>query len=354
MIQHLAHPLRSHLGRTVGLFGLFRWFRSDLYWSIPALTALLLLILIGPPVAAQPIGKPVRIVLGFAPGAVADTVARVVAERIRGSYAPVVLVDNRPGAAGRTAVELMKSAEPDGSQILFSPSGMLVVAPHLMRRLPYDPLNDFMPVMGAARTTFALTIGPLAPSSVRSLTDLARWARENPKLASFGAPGPGSGPQFLGLSLLRELGLTLDYIPYKGMGPVTQDLLGERLAVGMLTVVDAQAQMKAGRLRVLATTGPSRSRFLPEVPTAAEAGLRGIEADEWFGLFLPVKTAPEVVERLHAALREGLNQAEVRERLAQVGAETMISPATEFRQFVRSDHERWGRLIRASGYKPED
>ena len=122
----------------------------------------------------------------------------------------------------------------------------------------------------------------------------------------------------------------------------------------MLTVVDAQAQMKAGRLRVLATTGPSRSRFLPEVPTAAEAGLRGIEADEWFGLFLPVKTAPEVVERLHAALREGLNQAEVRERLAQVGAETMISPATEFRQFVRSDHERWGRLIRASGYKPED
>ena len=130
MIQHLAHPLHSHLGRTVGLF---RLFRSDPYSSIPALTALLLLILIGPPVAAQPVGKPVRIVLGFAPGAVADTVARVVAERIRGSYAPVILVDNRPGAAGRTAVELMKSAEPDGSQILFSPSGMLVAA-HQMRR----------------------------------------------------------------------------------------------------------------------------------------------------------------------------------------------------------------------------
>ncbi len=320
-----------------------------------AMTALALLFALGQtPVAAQPAGKPVRIVLGFAPGAVADTVARVVAERIRGSYAPVILVENRPGAAGRTAVEVMKSAEPDGSQILFSPSGMLVVAPHLMRRLPYDALNDFLPVMGAARTTFALTIGPLVPSGVRSLTDLARWSRDNPKLAAFGAPGPGSGPQFLGLSLLRELGLTLDYIPYKGMGPVAQDLLGERLAIGMLTVVDAQAQMKAGRLRVLATTGASRTRFMPEVPTAAEAGLRGIEADEWFGLFLPAKTPVEVAERLHAALREGLNHPEVRERLAQVGAETMISPAAEFRQFVRNDHERWGRLIRASGYKPED
>jgi tripartite-type tricarboxylate transporter receptor subunit TctC len=221
---------------------------------------------------AQVVGKPARIVTGFPPGGSTDIVARVLADRMRGQYAPNIIVENKPGAGGRIALEFVKAGEADGSLILLSPAGMFTIYPHVYKKLEYDAFADFTPVSTLVGYSFAITVGPSVPAQVRTLADLMQWYKANPKSAAYGTPGAGSAPHFIGTILARLAGVPLNHIPYKGMAPVMQDLMAGQIPVGMLTVGDVVAHAKETRMRVLATSGPARSPFLPNIPTAAESG----------------------------------------------------------------------------------
>jgi tripartite-type tricarboxylate transporter receptor subunit TctC len=303
---------------------------------------------------AQTGGKPARIITGFPPGGSTDIVARVLADRMRGQYAPNIIVENKPGAGGRIAVEFVKAGDADGSLMLLSPAGMFTIYPHVYRKLEYDALADFTPVSTLVGYSFAITVGPSVPAQVRTLADLMQWYKANPKSAAYGTPGAGSAPHFIGTIVARLAGVELNHVPYKGMAPVMQDLMAGQIPVGMLTVGDAVGHAKDTKLRVLATTGPARSPFLPNIPTAAESGFKDLVADEWFGMFVPSKTPPQTVERLSSSIREALKSAPVQQRFAEFGLETLGTTPAQFRQMVRSEHAMWAPIVKASGFTAVD
>jgi len=307
-----------------------------------------------PMARAQGPDKPVRILVGFPPGGSADLLARALAQQL-GRYASTVIVDNKPGAGGRIALELLKSSPADGTVLAISPASMIVVYPHLYRRLSYQPQRDFLPVARLASAQFVITVGPMVPASVRTLADFAVWCKANPSQAAYGSSGAGSVPHFTGVELGKVAGLGWTHVAYKGAAPALNDLLGGQVAANVGVISNALPHLQAGRLRALAVSGPVRSALLPEVPTLAQAGFAQALAVEWFGVFLPVAASPDVALRLNAAVREALQAKALQEVLAKAAFEPggQESP-TEFTQLLRTDHERWGAVVRASGFTPED
>jgi tripartite-type tricarboxylate transporter receptor subunit TctC len=303
---------------------------------------------------SQTINKTARIVVGFPPGGTADIVARLVADKLRGVYAPSVIVENRAGGAGRTAAEHVKGADADGSVILLTPRAMLTIFPHIYKSLGYDPLRDFAPVTAAGDFPFAVAAGPALPGSVRTLPDFVKWARANPQGAAIASPGAGTGPHFLGVTLARTSGVSLTQVPYKGAQPAVQDLLGGQVPVAIVPIGDALPHARAGKLHLLATTGPQRSSFFKDVPTVKEAGFRQIEAVEGFVIVVPVKVPALVADRLGTLIRAGQQGAEVQERLAQLGLEARPSTAEELGRLLKADYDRWGPIVKASGFRAED
>jgi tripartite-type tricarboxylate transporter receptor subunit TctC len=303
---------------------------------------------------SQTINKTARIVVGFPPGGTADIVARLVADKLRGVYAPSVIVENRPGGAGRTAAEHVKSAEADGSVVLLTPRSMLTVFPHLYQSLGYDALRDFLPVTSAGNFPFAITAGPAAPDTVRTLPDFIKWAKANPKGGAFASPGAGTSAHFVGLVLSRSSGVSLTHVPYKGAQPAVQDLLGGQVPVAVLPQGDVLPHVRAGKLRVLATTGSQRSPFFKDAPTAKEAGFRQIEAEEGFVIVVPAKVPPLVADRLGTLIRAGQQSADVLERFGQLGLDARPSSAAETARLLKADYDRWGPIVKASGFRAED
>ena len=305
------------------------------------------------PVIAQTISKPARILVGFAPGGSVDIFARLIAEKIRGEYAPNLVVENRPGAGGQLAVEALKNSVPDGSTMLLTSPGVMVINPHIDRKLSYDPLRDFAPVTTITESFFALAIGNRVPASVRNMADFIRWCRENPKEAAYGSPGPGTPPHFLGMMLSKAAGVELTHVPYKGMAPLVQDIIGGQIAAGIVSIGDAIVHAKDPKMRSIATTASARSRFLPDVPTAREVGYDVLEYGEWMGFFVPAGTPPELTEKLNAAIRGTLQAPDVVNVFAQRGLEIRTMSPTEFNAVVRSDYARWGSIVKTSGFRPD-
>lgn len=293
-----------------------------------------------------------RILTGFPPGGTVDVVARRVADKLRGGYAKVVLVENKPGAGGRLAVEELKRAPADGTTLLITPAAMITLYPHLYPKLPYG-LADVTPVSGATSVVFGLAVGPAVPDSVKTLKDFLAWAKANPAKASYGSPGAGSPPHYLGALLEKEIGVELNHVPYRGTVPGVQDLLGGQIASFSGPIGDYLPHVKTGRLRVLATSGPARSRFLPEVPTFTELGFKPLEMVEWYGFFLPGKAAPETVQRAATAIAAALNTAEMAEALAPYGLEVAVTGPAQLAQAVRSENAAWAPIVKRVGFTPE-
>ena len=293
-----------------------------------------------------------RILTGFPPGGTVDVVARRVADKLRGGFAKTTLVENKPGAGGRLAVDELKRSPADGSTLLITPAAMITLYPHLFTRLSYG-LDDVTPVCSAANVVFGLGVGPAVPESVKTLKQFLDWARANPAGANFGSPGAGSPPHMVGALLGKESGVALNHVPYRGTVPGIQDLLGGQVTSFSGPIGDYLPHVKTGKLRVLATSGPKRSRFLPDVPTYTEAGFKALEQVEWYGFFLPGKASPDLMQRTAAAIRAALTAPEVPEALAQYGLEVAVNTPAELSQAVKSEHAAWGPIVKRVGFVPE-
>ena len=299
------------------------------------------------PIRAQGLDT-AKIIVGFPPGGTTDVMARKVADKLRGAYARVVIVENRPGAGGQLGVVALKDSPPDGSTLLLTPSSMLSIYPYTFRTLQYK-LEDVAPVSLAMYTHHVFSVGPAVPESVKDLKEFFAWAKGNPDKAVYGSPGAGSMPHLIGVLLAKAGGADLRHAAYRGSAPGIQDLLGGQIAAFFGPTGDVLAHSKAGKVRVLGTSGAERSAFLPAVPTLREQGV-AVAVREWYAFFLPARAGAETVQRAAAALQPVLAQGEVVEFARQFGLEAQSSTPRELAELVRIDATEWGGLVKQTGF----
>jgi len=299
--------------------------------------------------AQAQVDKPVRLLVGFAPGGSADIAARLIAERLAAELKQNVVVENKPGAGGRIAATMLKDAAPDGSTLMLAPIVVPVLAPLVFSKLAYDPLADFAPVAHVANFQFGLSVNAGHPA--KSVQDLVAWFKANAAQANFGSPAPGSLPHFFGVMISRGAGIDLVHVPFNGGGPLMNALVGNQVSSGIDTLVDQIEMHRGGKTRILATSGAARSPLLPDVPTFAEAGLKGVEGTSWFAVYAPAKTSAATVRQLNAAVNKALEAPEVKERFAKLGLEPTGGSAADLAAIMKRDTERWGPVVKASGFK---
>ena len=292
----------------------------------------------------------IHIVIPYPAGGVGDAAARMIAESMRVRLYRPVIVENKPGAAGRLGVQAVKNAPADGSVLLFTPIAPMSVFPHVYDQLGYDPVQDFEPISQVGTFDIAVAVG--ANVSARNLKELVEWLKVNPGQGAYGTPAAGSLPHFMAVLFAYHAGLDLRHVPYKGNPQAITDLIGGHLAIFFTSTQDLVEAHQSGRIRVLATSGEQRSTVLPEVPTFAESGYR-IRGDGWFGMYAPAKTPAEVVARLNQAVVEAVGAPEFRSRVTALGLRPTGTSASELSNIQKSDSELWGPVIKASGFKPE-
>ncbi len=303
------------------------------------------------PAFGAALDKPVHIVVGFQPGGSLDMVARVLAEEMK-EYATTLIVDNKPGAGGRIALDATKHSPPDGTVVILTPSPTLVLNPHIYKTLSYDPIHDFAPVTSVAVTGFDLAVGPKVPDSVRSLAEFVAWCKAHPGEAAYGSPGAGTAHQFVGAMFARAAGINLVHVPYRGAAPAIQDLLAGQIAAN-ISVGAHLPFYHEGKLRILATAGRERSPFLPEVPTFLEAGY-DIVASDWFGVVVPAETPAPVVLRLNAAIRHAISSPAMQDLMVRLGDTPSGENPEAFAERIRDDLAAWGPIVKASGFSAQD
>ena len=294
-----------------------------------------------------------KVLVGFPAGGTTDAVSRRVAEKLQGTYAKTALVDNKAGAGGRLAVEELKRSPADGSVMLLTPAAMITLYPHIYTKLAYR-IEDVAPVSTACVLNFGFGVGPAVPETVKNLKDFLAWAKANPTKANFASPGAGSPPHFLGALLSKESGVELSHVPYRGSAPGIQDLLGGQVSAMSSPIGDYLPHLKSGKLRLLATSGATRSKLTPDVATYAEQGFKDLTISEWYGFFLPAKASPEVVQRLASAIRTAVTTPAVVEAFAALGLEASANTPAELAQMVKQENAAWGPVVRRVGFTPED
>lgn len=302
---------------------------------------------------AQTMKKPLRIVVGFPAGGATDVIARLLAERLRGRYAPSVIVDNKPGGAARIAVETVKNAESDGSEILVTPDFPLTVYPHSFRTLNYDPLRDLTPIAPTSGSALTFVVGPAVPEQVTSLADFVAWCKTHPDKAVFATTSAGSTTHFVGIMLANAAGVRLTPVHYRGGAPALQDLVGGHVPASVNPIGEVIGQAASGKIRILAVASPERSRFLPGVPTMREAGY-DVGFETWVGALGPARMPPDVVAALNAAIGEAVRSPEMTDSLAKMGNEAKVQPPGVFAAQLKADLERWGPVVKASGFVAEE
>jgi tripartite-type tricarboxylate transporter receptor subunit TctC len=299
--------------------------------------------------AAEPAS---RMLVGFGVGGAIDVIARLLVEGMK-DYAPSFIVDNRPGAGGRLALGVLKSSPANGTTMILAPASNFAVFPHVYKALGYDAVADFVPVTTVCSFPFLITVGPMVPAEVRTLADFVKWCAANPTQASYGTAAAGSMLHFTGVTLAKAGQFEFVHLPYGGPGGI-QDLIGGRIAATIYPIGTALPHVQSGAIRALATTGAQRSPLLIDVPTVREAGYPALEANEWFGVFVPANTPVATVNRLNLAIRKVVNTDGFKTALAKLAIDPADETPKEFVQMVKSDFDRWGPIVHASGFTPED
>ena len=293
-----------------------------------------------------------RIYYGFPAGSAGDSVARRVAERIGGTaYTKNPgIVENKAGAGGRIALDLLKTSPADGSVLTLTPSSCICVYPHIFTRLSYNPFTDFRPVAMAGFMHLGIAVGPLVPSSIDTLPEFLAWAKNNPAHATFASPGAGSTPHFIGSLLGTRAGFELRHLSYRGTVPAMTDLLGGQIPSLITTAGDFLQYHAAGKLRVLAVSGRQRLPLLRAVPTLSEHGYHDLTVEESFAFYAPARTPKQVVERANAAISAAVRDKSVVENLASLGVTAQASTVEELAETPAREHKRWGPLVKTVGF----
>ena len=286
-------------------------------------------------------------------GSIPDIVARRVAEQMGGRYAQRLTVENRPGAAGQIAVNALKAGPADGSTWLLAQGAVATVYPYLYAKLAYDPVIDLQPVSLAGEMTLALAVGPAVPESVRTVRELAAWMRLNPKLANVGSPGTGTLPHLLEAMLFREADAPWQHIVYSGGPPAMVDLLGGQIAALVLPEGLFRQHKATGRLRVLATSGATRSSYFPDVASFVEQGYRDLVVREWFAFFMAARVPVATLESTSQALRAAIAQPELSAAFAESGMLAASSTPAALAARIAAEQRYWEPIIRASGIRAE-
>jgi len=297
----------------------------------------------------------VKIVCGFPVGGTADTTSRRVGDKLAGStYSRnAAMVENKTGAGGRIAIEAVKNANPDGSTLLLSAYSMLLIYPHIYRSLSYDPFKDFAPVSIASVLSHGLAVGPMVPASVKNVKDFLAWCKANPDRANYGSPAAGSTPHFLGALLSLESGVAMQHVAYRGSVPGVTDVIAGQISAMFTPHGDFLANHRAGKLRILATSGKQRSLFVPDIPTFAEQGFSGLTVEEWFGFFAPAKTPANVIATANAAINSALKDKGLVDSLALQGLSPLGSSPEEMAKDMRRLYEQWGPIVKRIGFTAE-
>jgi len=291
--------------------------------------------------------RPIRFIVPIAAGGGADLVARVIAERLSRNLGQQVVVENRAGGGTVIGAELVARSPADGYTWLLGTATSHAINASLVKKLPYDPVKDFSPIALVAVLPQIIVIHPALPAA--NLTDFIALAKKRPGEILFGSPGNGSNNQ-LGAEMLNIVaGIKTLHVPYKGAGPAITDLLAGHLQFMFTTIPPALPQVKAGRLRALAVAGAKRSALLPELPTTAEQGARGVEAASWNGILLPAGAPRDIITRLHAEIGVVMKQPEVIERLAGAGVEAAMMSPEEFAAYIESETARYAKVVKSSG-----
>ena len=292
-------------------------------------------------------GKPVRIVVGLAPGGPTDLQARVVGLHLQKELGVPVLVENRPGASMMMAAMEVARAPADGHTLLYSPSSPFAQLPHTLTRMAFDPLKDFTPVSVGSMGPLVLVTHASVP--VQNLQQLVAYAKAHPGTLNYGSFGIGTSSHLFALMLSRQYGLEMVHVPYKGAGDVGKDLVAGRIQLMFAAAGGAVQFAHGGQVRMLGVAAPRRSPLLPGVPTLAEQGAQGLDLDGWVGFFGPARMAPATVARLNAALTKVLSLPQVREEFAKGAYEATTSTPEAFAAMVKQSYEDWGRIVQTLG-----
>ncbi len=288
---------------------------------------------------------PLKILVGFPPGGSADVLARLVADALKDDFSPVV-VDNKPGAGGRIALGMVKNAKPDGQTVIVLPSGPMVLFPHVYKKLDYDAVRDFTPISQIARFQFGVVAGPA--SGAKSVGDMITKAKANPGASSYGTPGAGTLPHFMGVLMEQSSGIQLNHVPFQGGAPANNALLGGHIDYKFDVVSETAELHHSGKARIIAVTGSKRDPQVPEVPTLKESGVN-MEATAWFAMYGPAGLSGEALSRLEKAMMKIVRDPALKDKLLKLGYDPIGSGSAELAAAQKADLARWEKPIKATG-----
>jgi tripartite-type tricarboxylate transporter receptor subunit TctC len=295
--------------------------------------------------------KPIRFVVGFTPGGPSDILARSLGQKLADAWKEQVVIENRPGAGGNIAAELVAKSAADGATWLLGNNSILATNQSLYRNLAYDPVKDFAPVALVAIQPNILVVNPNVPAS--SVRDLITLAKAKPGTLNYASSGSGAAAHLAGELFKAMTGVQMVHVPYKGAQPALTDLMGGRVQLMFATSASVIPYVKAGRLRALAVTTARRSAAVPELPTVAEAGVPGFEAITWHGVVVPAATPPALVERINRDIVHALQDPDLRGRLESLGAEISTGTPRDFADYIAREIPKWAKVVRDSGARAE-
>lgn len=317
--------------------------------SLVVLSVAALLAMPGAGAAQNFPNKPIKLIVPFPAGGPADTIARLIAEKMATSLGQPVVIDNRGGAGGATGTAAVAKAEPDGYTIGISTAGALAISPSLQDTLAYDPIKDLMPLTLAARVPELLVTAKGVPAA--NLSELIALAKAKPGTLNFASSGPGSMPHLAGEMLKRHAGIDIAHVPYRGAAPAVNDLIGGHVQMMFMDVAVLLPHVQSGAARAMAVGSKERLSVLPDLPTTAELGFPQVEADNWYGMVAPAGTPADVAAILHKAIAAALHAPDVTAKLAEQGAIAVGNSPDQFAAYLKSEIEKWADVVRTSSLK---